>query len=58
MLPRCVYHQNIFSVGFQEYDEGLALIHLDDAERLFQTDGPSGIRLKLDDMFPYRPDIL
>lgn len=41
----------IFSVGFQEYDEGLALIHLDDAERLFQTDGPSGIRLKLDDMF-------
>jgi lipoprotein-releasing system permease protein len=41
----------IFSVGFQEYDEGLALIHLDDAERLFQTDGPGGIRLKLDDMF-------
>jgi lipoprotein-releasing system permease protein len=41
----------IFSVGFQEYDEGLALIHLDDAERLFQTDGPAGIRLKLDDMF-------
>jgi lipoprotein-releasing system permease protein len=41
----------IFSVGFQEYDEGLAIIHLDDAERLFQTDGPSGIRLKLDDMF-------
>lgn len=41
----------IFSVGFQEYDEGLALIHLDDAERLFQTDGPNGIRLKLDDMF-------
>ena len=41
----------IFSVGFQEYDEGLALIHLDDAQRLFQADGPSGIRLKLDDMF-------
>ena len=41
----------IFSVGFQEYDEGLAVIHLDDAERMFQTDGPSGIRLKLDDMF-------
>ena len=41
----------IFSVGFQEYDEGLALIHLDDAERLFQTNGPSSIRLKLDDMF-------
>ena len=41
----------IFSVGFQEYDEGLALIHLEDAQRLFQTDGPSAIRLKLDDMF-------
>jgi lipoprotein-releasing system permease protein len=41
----------IFSVGFQEYDEGLALIHLEDAERLFQADAPSGIRLKLDDMF-------
>jgi lipoprotein-releasing system permease protein len=41
----------IFSVGFQEYDEGLALIHLDDAERLFQADGPGGIRLRLDDMF-------
>jgi lipoprotein-releasing system permease protein len=41
----------IFSVGFQEYDEGLALIHLEDAERLFQADGPGGVRLKLDDMF-------
>jgi lipoprotein-releasing system permease protein len=41
----------IFSVGFQEYDDGLALIHLEDAERLFQSDGPRGIRLKLDDMF-------
>jgi lipoprotein-releasing system permease protein len=41
----------IFSVGFQEYDDGLAVIHLDDAERLFQLDAPSGIRLKLDDLF-------
>ncbi len=41
----------IFSVGFQEYDDGLAVIHLDDAERLFRLDGPSGIRLKLDDLF-------
>ncbi|HEX6832013.1 MAG TPA: lipoprotein-releasing ABC transporter permease subunit [Rudaea sp.] len=41
----------IFSVGFQEYDESLAVIHLDDAERLFQLEGPTGIRLKLDDMF-------
>lgn len=41
----------IFSVGFQEYDEGLAVMHMDDAERLFQLDGPTGIRLKLDDAF-------
>ena len=41
----------IFSVGFQEYDEGMAVMHIDDAERLFQLDGPTGIRLKLDDMF-------
>jgi len=41
----------IFSVGFQEYDEGMALMHIEDAQRLFQLDGPSGIRLKLDDMF-------
>jgi lipoprotein-releasing system permease protein len=41
----------IFSVGFQEYDEGLAVMHMDDAARLFQLDGPSGIRLKLDDMW-------
>ena len=41
----------IFSVGFQEYDEGLAVMHMEDAERLFQLDGPTGIRLKLDDMW-------
>lgn len=41
----------IFSVGFQEYDEGLAVMHMDDAQRLFQLEGPTGVRLKLDDMF-------
>ena len=41
----------IFSVGFQEYDQGLAVMHMDDAERLFQLDGPTGIRLRLDDMY-------
>ena len=41
----------IFSVGYQEYDEGLAIMHMDDAQRLFQLDGPTGIRLRLDDMF-------
>jgi lipoprotein-releasing system permease protein len=41
----------IFSVGFQEYDQGLAVMHMDDAEHLFQLDGPTGIRLRLDDMY-------
>ncbi len=40
----------IFSVGFAEYDTGVGIVHMDDAERLFQTEGPTGIRLKLDDM--------
>ena len=41
----------IFSVGFQEYDEGLAVVDMQDAEHLYQQDGPTGIRLRLDDMF-------
>ncbi|MGH8041556.1 MAG: lipoprotein-releasing ABC transporter permease subunit [Rudaea sp.] len=41
----------IFSVGFQEYDDGLAVMNMTDAEHLFQLDGPTGIRLKLDDKF-------
>jgi len=40
-----------FSVGFQEYDDGMAVMNMSDAERLFQLDGPTGIRLKLDDKF-------
>ena len=41
----------IFSVGYQEYDDGLAVVDLQDAERLYKQSGPTGIRLKLDDMF-------
>lgn len=42
----------IFSAGMYEYDRGLAFIHLDDADTLFQMNGAvSGLRLKLDDMF-------
>lgn len=41
----------LFEAGMEEYDSGLAVIHLDDAERLYQMDGPAGIRLKLDDLF-------
>ena len=34
-----------------EFDSGLALVHLDDAQRLYRLDGVSGVRLKLDDLF-------
>ena len=45
----------IFEVGMQEYDSGLALVNMQDAETLYRLDGPSGIRLKLDDMFQAWP---
>ena len=41
----------IFEAGMQEYDSGLAVINMQDAERLYNMDGPSGVRLRLDDMF-------
>nr|ADB12524.1 permease protein LolE [uncultured bacterium 9F08] len=42
----------IFEVGMYEYDSAMALIHLDDARRLFRMDDAvTGLRLKLDDMF-------
>lgn len=42
----------IFEVGMYEYDSTLALMHLDDAARLFQMKGQvTGVRLKLEDMF-------
>jgi len=41
----------IFEIGMQEYDSGLAIMNMHDAEKLYQMSGPSGIRLKLDDLF-------
>ena len=45
----------IFEVGMQEYDSGLAIINMQDAETLYRLAGPSGIRLKLDDLFQAYP---
>jgi lipoprotein-releasing system permease protein len=39
-----------FEAGHYEYDSGLALIHLDDAARLFRVEGPTGVQLKLADV--------
>ncbi|TDR37365.1 lipoprotein-releasing system permease protein [Tahibacter aquaticus] len=41
----------IFEIGMEEYDAGLAIVNLEDAQRLYQMQGPDGLRLKLDDMF-------
>jgi lipoprotein-releasing system permease protein len=35
--------------GHYEYDVTLALLHLDDAQRIFRLEGPNGIRVKLKD---------
>ncbi len=40
----------IFDSGHYEYDVGLALIHQDDAARIFRLEGPTGVRLKLADL--------
>jgi len=42
----------IFEVGHNEYDTGMAFVHIQDAAKLFRyKDGVTGIRLKLDDLF-------
>jgi len=45
----------LFEAGVHEYDTALAVIHYQDAQRLFRTgEDISGIRLKLDDMMRSR----
>lgn len=42
----------LFQIGMYEYDAGLALIHIDDAAKLYRMGNQvSGLRLKLDDLF-------
>jgi len=40
----------IFDSGEYEYNSTLAVVHMDDAQKMFQLDGPTGLRLKLADM--------
>ena len=54
ILPRLKQFKvvGIFEVGMFEYDSGLALIDLQDAQVLYRMeDRVSGVRLKLDDLF-------
>ena len=43
-----------FDSGHFEYDNGLVLLHMDDAQRIFRLEGPTGIRLKLKDLHQAR----
>ncbi|TNF37018.1 MAG: FtsX-like permease family protein, partial [Gammaproteobacteria bacterium] len=45
----------IFEAGMHQFDRSLALLHLEDAQKLFSMgDRITGLRLKLDDMFNAR----
>ena len=54
ILPRLKQFSvtGIFEVGHYEYDAGLALIHLEDAQKLYRMDHQvSGVRLRLKDLY-------
>lgn len=57
MVPRLKQFRvvGIFEVGMFEYDSGLALIHLGDAQKLYSLgERVTGVRLKLTDLFQSR----
>ena len=39
----------IFDSGHYEYDASLALLHMEDAQRIFRLEAPTGVRLKIKD---------
>ncbi len=43
-----------FDSGHYEYDSALALLHVDDAARIFRLEGASGVRVKLRDLHQAR----
>jgi len=44
----------VFEAGHYEYDSALALIHVEDAARLFRVEGPTGVQLRLADVHAAR----
>ncbi len=52
VLPRLKSFNVIgtFSVGHFDYDSSLALMHIDDAARLYRTGGATGVQLRLADV--------
>ena len=45
----------IFEMGMEEFDSGLGLINIHNAEQLKSIDAPTGIRLKLDNLYNAGP---
>ncbi len=43
-----------FDSGHFEYDSALALLHQDDAARIFRVEGPTGVRVKIKDLHEAR----
>ncbi len=43
-----------FDAGHYEFDSGLVMMHIDDAQRLFRLEGPTGVRLRLADLHQAR----
>jgi lipoprotein-releasing system permease protein len=43
-----------FDSGHFEYDSALALLHMDDAARIFRVEGPTGVRVKIKDLHEAR----
>ena len=41
----------VFDSGHYEFDSSLAMIHLEDAQKLYRVDGPTGIRVKLNNRY-------
>ena len=44
----------VFDSGHYEYDSTLAMVHQDDAARIFRLEGPTGVRLKIRDLHAAR----
>lgn len=40
----------VFEAGHFEFDSGMAFIHLEDAQKFFRQDAPTGVRLRITDM--------
>src|SRR5574344_118610 len=52
VVPRMKQMQvaGVFDSGHYEYDANMAMLHYHDAQKVFRLEGPTGVRLKLQDL--------